>query len=313
MATKARKGKKAAAAEACTIAPAIPLEALRHFQVDPDEKTAGEVSAYVERQSDGETVTHAEVVMSERIYGRNYQCWDVRTDKGRLWVITSPTHLYDQALFPSLDYTLSFHIGLMARLMARDEPQTGMLEQIMLPAAWRKWSQAGDALAEAAEPEDFQSVGMRCRESLIAMIRGLALPAMVPTGTEAPKSADVVHWCELIADHAANGSSAARIRGYLKSIGKSAWELLNWLTHAQGATRADGVLAMEATQHVLGVFGTAMLRHRQGVPDRCEICGSYEFELHASEAASPYARAAAPVVGASRRVMLSAPPWYSNP
>jgi hypothetical protein len=140
-----------------------------------------------------------------------------------------------------------------------------------LPAAWRKWTQAGEALAGAAEPEDFQSVGMRCRESLIAMVRGLAMPAMVP-GAEPPQAANVIAWCELIANYVARGSSADAVRSYLKAISKQAWQLVSWLTHANGATRADGVLALEVTQHVLGVFGTAMLRHRQGVPDRCEAC-----------------------------------------
>jgi hypothetical protein len=38
-------------------------------------------------------------------------------------VVTSPTNLYSQALMPSLDYTLSFHIGLMARVAAQRGPE----------------------------------------------------------------------------------------------------------------------------------------------------------------------------------------------
>jgi hypothetical protein len=34
------------------------------------------------------------------------------TDEGRWWVITNLTNLYSQTHFPSLDYTLSFHIEL---------------------------------------------------------------------------------------------------------------------------------------------------------------------------------------------------------
>ena len=72
----------------------------------------------------------------------------------------------------------------MARVMARHEPGAGVLEQITMPAAWRKWGQAGQALDEADEPEDFQTVGMRCRECLVAMVHALKLPAMVPANTE---------------------------------------------------------------------------------------------------------------------------------
>jgi hypothetical protein len=84
-----------------------------------------------------------------------------------------------------------------------------------------------------------------------------------------------------------NGSRRERVRGYLKAVSKSGWELVNWLTHANGATRADALLAHELTQHILTVFGTTMLRYRQGVPDRCEDCGSYKFELWADEPGVP--------------------------
>ncbi len=47
--------------------------------------------------------------------GRDHDVWDVHTDKDRWWVVTNPTNLYSQTLMPSLDYTLSFDVGLMAR------------------------------------------------------------------------------------------------------------------------------------------------------------------------------------------------------
>jgi hypothetical protein len=116
---------------------------------------------------------------------------------------------------------------------------------------------------------------------------GVSHPAMVPGNTEPPKRADVVGWCALIADHVAHGSSAKRVRGYLKAVSKAGWDLVGWLTHAQGATLADGLIAHELTEHILALFGTAMLRHRRGVPDRCETCGSYHFELWADEPGVP--------------------------
>jgi hypothetical protein len=284
--SKAKRPSKATVSD-CVIPSAIPIESLSGLVFNHDASNAEEIAAYVEGQSPGETVKHAEKVMTEHVLGRKYECWDVRTNKARLWVITSPTNLYKQPLFPSLDYTLSFHIGIMARVMARHEPNTGVLEQMTLPAAWRRWEQAGQALDKAEEPEAFQSVGMQCRECLIAMVRALALPEMVPANTDGPKEADVVGWCAFIADHVAHGSSASRVRGYLKSVSKAGWELVNWLTHAHNATRADGLFAHELTQHILAMFGTAMLRHRQGIPDRCDACGSYQFELWADQPGIP--------------------------
>lgn len=54
--------------------------------------------------------------------------------------------------------------------------------------AWRRWEEAGELLNEAEEADDFQTVGMRCRECLIDMVRALAMPAKVPADTSPPKT-----------------------------------------------------------------------------------------------------------------------------
>lgn len=235
---------------------------------------------YVEREGK-EEVTHAERVTTEYALGRKLEAWDVRTTTGRWWVITSPTNLYSQELFPSLDYTISFHVGVTARVMSLSKPGVEPMEEMLLRAAWRKWEQAGEALDEAEEAEDFQSVGMRCRESLIAMVKTLGKPEMIPSGADAPKRADVIAWSELIADRVAPGGSAEYVRKYLKSISRSGWQLASWLTHASDATNADAILALEAAQHILATFGTAVFRHVRGMPDRCPSCGSYQMGLRA--------------------------------
>src|SRR5260370_26463765 len=145
----------------------------------------------------------------------------------------------------------------MARVRSREKPDVSALEQMTMPTAWRRWEQAGEVLNEAEEPEDFQAVGMRCRECLIAMVRAVGLAEMVPAGADRPQAANVVEWCSLIGNHVAHGSSSERMRGYLKAVSKAGWEFVNWLTHAHGATRADGLFAHELTQHILAIFGTA--------------------------------------------------------
>lgn len=286
MSKKRKKGKKSKAKHD-VIPPPIPAEVLSELVLPRDEEDVAKIASYVEGQSKGEKVVHAEKVATEHVFGRKHECWDVRTNKSRLWVITEPTNLYEQRLFPSLDYTLSFHIGVTARVMAQRAPDAGVLEQVMMADAWRRWEQAGDILNAAEEAEDFQSVGMRCRECLISMIGVLGKPAIVPPDQSAPQAANVVDWCGLIADHIAHGPSAQRARAYLKSTSKAGWEFVNWLTHARNATRADALLGHELTQHILSVFGTAFLRHEQGMPDRCGACGSYQIGLWADEPGVP--------------------------
>jgi hypothetical protein len=114
------------------------------------------ISEYVELEASDETVVHAEKLSSERVMGDRFDVWDVRTDKNRWWVVTNMTNLYLQSDFKSLDYVLSFHIGLMHRLMARQsqEPRTGEEERERLMVPWRKWEQAGKAADKAEEAED---------------------------------------------------------------------------------------------------------------------------------------------------------------
>jgi hypothetical protein len=267
----------------CTIPPAIPATALPNLMFKRDQQAEHSIRQYVEIQSNGEIVEHAERVTTEYVLGRRLEAWDVYTDKGRWWVITSPTNLYSQELFPSLDYAISFHVGVTARMMSEPDPGVPELEKMLMSSAWRRWEQAAEALDEAEEAEDFQAVGMRCRECLVAMIREIADPGMVPVGDAAPKRADVIAWSELIANHVARGDSSQSVRGYLKAVSRAGWQVVSWLTHASNATKSDAVLAIEATQHILGIFGTALFRHQHGIPDRCQHCGSYRLGLWSLE------------------------------
>ena len=211
----------------CVIPPVMPASALPNLMFKRDLKGERSIRSYVEMESRGEKVVHAERVTTEFVLGRKLEAWDVITALGRWWVITSPTNLYSQELFPSVDYTISFHVGLIARMMSEHRSGVEPPEQALLAAAWRRWEQAAEALDEAEEAEDFQAVGMRCRECFVAMVKATAAPDMVPTGQEGPKRSDAVGWCELIADHVAGGASAERVRGYLKAISRSGWQLVN--------------------------------------------------------------------------------------
>ncbi|HTE52452.1 MAG TPA: hypothetical protein VK698_16485 [Kofleriaceae bacterium] len=237
-----------------------------------------EIRDYFERQG-REPVVHLEKVASERIFGNRHDVWDIHTATGRWWVVTKPTNLYSQKDFPSLDYILSFHVGLCARLMARSASKASVSdeEQDRLASPLRRWEQAAEALNSAEEAEDFQAVGMRCRECLIELVRGVARPEMVATGVEAPKKADFVQWAEVIANAVTAGASAAELRGYLKAVSKSTWQLVNWLTHAKSATRLDAQIALDATENVLAALGLLVVRHERGAPDRCPACGSYQI------------------------------------
>lgn len=221
---------------------------------------------YMAAQASDETVDHLEKVTSERVLGRDIDVWDVHTNINRWWIITSPINLYSQEQFPSMDVALSFHIGLTARVMERSERVAPEEQAERFPIAWRKWEQAGEALNVAEEAEDFQSVGMRCRESLITFAQEASDVVEPDDEKPLPKASDFKGWSDLIANTMARGTIAARRRGYLKSAAKSTWELVNWLTDASNATG-----------HVLSSWSLSLIRFEKDDPDQCPRCGSYQL------------------------------------
>lgn len=235
------------------------------------------VVEYVEGQCRGEeTVQHAEKISSERVMGTEYDVWDVETDKNRWWIITNPTNLYLQDEFKSMDYVLSFHIGLMHRVFAKDARSAPASEEekerLLIP--WRKWEQAAKASEEADEAEEFQAVGMRCREALIGFVRSVAKDEMVPDGEEV-EAGGLPALGEHIA--AAITPTSPRLRGYLRKSAANAWDVINWLTHESNAHRFDAIIGVDATAHTLNVYGMALVRHERGQPKRCPECSSYRL------------------------------------
>ncbi len=153
--------------------------------------------------------------------------------------------------------TISFHVGLMERVWARQGPPVEEGQRRRLAQSWRRWTQAPEALDAAEEAEEFQAVGMRCRECLLAFIKVARAPGMPPSGKEESKTGDFLGWSQRLAEGLAPGAKSKAVRGYLKAIAAEAWQLVNWLTHAGNATRTDGQIALDATQAVLAAFGAA--------------------------------------------------------
>ena len=286
-----KRAKPIPAIDDHVLPPKLAPETVSRFVLSGEaEHEREQIREYVEAEAH-EEVRHAERIKAERIFERQYEVWDVHTNKNRWWVITEPTNLYSQEEFPSADYTLSLHVGLTARVMARQESPADGEERERSAVPWRRWQQAVEALERADEAEDFQAVGMRCRECLLEMIRTLAHGAMVPSAQEPPKAADFIGWSDLIVGHVVQGASGDELRRHLRATAKSTWQYVNWLTHAKNAVRFDARIAVESTSSVLGGFGAAVTRQERGVPDRCPTCRSYQIASvydAESESGHPY-------------------------
>jgi hypothetical protein len=248
-----------------------------------------------------------------------HDIWDVHTDRGRWWVITNPTNLYSQVQFPNMDLALTFHIGLCLRIPRSQEESPADFTLGPLVACWRTLDEANDALRRAEEVEDFQAVGMRCREALITLVHVAQDLIALPEGQARPKRSDVRAWSELTANTILLGPTHQERCSLLKSSAEAAWKFANWLTHARGAHVSDAEAAIGSTEFTLSLYTAALIRYVRGVPDCCPTCGSQglspERGIHTSDPDTLYERpvcdkcgwAGAPVV------VVPAPPPPERP
>lgn len=235
-----------------------------------------EIIQYLHGQAHGEEVVHLEKVTSEVIYGQEHAVWDVRTDKNDWWVVTNPTNLYFKRTFPSVDMLMSFHVGLAARLFGRTSAVEDAEEPTLLRTL-RRLDVVSVALDDAAEAEDYQAIGVRCREALLSLVRDLADPNMLARDQEEPKLGDFIHWSEIIANWATPNPSLSRMRSYLKTIARETWQLVNWVTHSTSASEEHTAFAYRATSNVVMAFSAASRRRDEVETKRCPACDSYQL------------------------------------
>lgn len=249
---------------------------------------------YLASQAPDERVELVQKVYSERLHGTTHDIWDVHTDKDRWWVITGPTNLYSQAQFPNMDLALTFHVGLCLRIPRSERRDVTDLALEPLLGCWRAFQQAHDAIRTAQEVEDYQALGVRCRECLLSLVHSVQEAIAPPPSVAEVKQSDFVGWAEAIADIVLAGPSQKARRQLLKSSAKATWQFVNWLTHSRSAHFHDAEAALAVTEQTLSLFTTATIRHIRGVPDSCPSCGSQrlapERGMHTSEPDKLYER-----------------------
>lgn len=259
----------------CTLPPDHPLPAdqLGRYSPERDYYAEKDIADYVEGQARDETVQNVERIKTEYVMGQPYEMWDVTTDADRWWVVTNPTNLYSQRHFPSLDYTLSFHVGLMMRLASRNE-RSGEPEPTPFDEVFRRQNQATDLLERAVEAVDLQAVGMQLRECLISLIAAARRRIEVAVDGERPKDADVVGWNRLLTGQLCPGEKNDELRNYLRAVTEKAWPLVNWLTHHRNASKTAAIIAVDAVDGIVRHYARLLSRERTDRVDQCPRCKS---------------------------------------
>jgi hypothetical protein len=233
------------------------------------------IREYVNSQSSKDDPARlVQKVGSHRVMGQVHDIYDVHTKSTRWWVITNPTNLYLQADFPESEQALIFHLGLGIFIAERSRAEMDEDQEEHVSTAWRRFRQALEAMDDAAESEDFQAVGIKCRDALIALGKQHRDAPWVGSVPAPPKAGDFKGWGNIFAERLAEG----RLRSYLKSLVDKTWELTVWLQHYGNATPVDADIVLESTSHLITTVSKLIRRLEVGDPERCPRCESYRLD-----------------------------------
>lgn len=214
-------------------------------------RTYKEVTEYVEWQSQHKCkVTSAKPEHHFDDLGVLVHVWNVKTDTdGAWWVVegeTVPMNLYTQgAFYFGADEVYSFHMGLMRRMeQSRMEynPE-GYVEAVSvnseIPAMlFRKLKSIASLIDEAIEIEDFQAIGVQCREILIELGNHIYEPFMAGE-EEPPQASNFKKKAELCVKYHCSGQSQKEYRGIIKKLTEAIWDLASKITHSRSSTHYD--------------------------------------------------------------------------
>lgn len=240
----------------------------------PEQEEAN-VRDYVNNESPADDqVTLVQKVGSRRVLERMHEIYDVHCQKSRWWVISNPTNLYSQDDFPLMEIAFTYHLGLSAIFADRSRAERGTDQETKVHGAYRRFAQAVEAMDSATEAAHFQSVGIMCREALIALTQELMGQDWVGLVEAPPKRSDFKGWATILAERLSEG----RLRAYVKGLCETTWDLAVWLQHYTDADPQDAEFVLDATGHLIGCFASLLRMKNEGQPEQCPRCGSYGLD-----------------------------------
>ena len=149
-------------------------------------------------------------------------------------------------------YIADLYTPLTEAVMAHGK---GKKMSVAEPTGWSRVDRCLDKIREALEraknEEDFQAVGLYCRETLISAASEVFVPLLHCGKEDAiPSSTDSIGMLELFIACELQGSSNEVLRNYAKSTAK----LANQLVHRRTATVRDAMLSSEATRATVNLI-----------------------------------------------------------
>lgn len=222
--------------------------------------------------------------------GVDVNVWNVKTHKGAYWVVegeTAPMNLYTQdGHYFSADEAYSFHMGITQRLTQRHQDNfKHIIDEIPLDIARlksinRKLRMASEKLSIDLEPEEFQAIGLICRESLVELSKELCKRNKELIESKGFKTSDFKNVSNEFIDLYIPGSNNAELRNHSRKLVDIAWSYSSSIVHSPNKTYPDVKIALLFTSSVVSLLENLFFKYI-GFDNEpvCPKCGSKKIEI----------------------------------
>lgn len=222
--------------------------------------------------------------------GTEVNVWNVKTKGEAYWVVEgeeAPMNLYTQgANYLSADEAYSYHMGITQRLNTDYKNSfKHIIDEIpldikQLKSINRKLNMAADKLTVELEPEEFQSIGLICRESLIDLGKELSKRNPEIIKNKGIKASDFKSIANEFITLYIPEESNSDLRNYSRKIIDIAWSYNSAIVHSPNKTYPDVKIALLFTSALVSLFENLFLKFI-GFDNEfvCSECGSKKIEF----------------------------------
>lgn len=222
--------------------------------------------------------------------GQEVNVWNVKTKKEAFWIVegeNAPMNLYTQnAYYFSADEAYSFHMGITQRLDDKYKKEfKHIIDEIpldieQLKSINRKLNMAAQKLSIDLEPEEFQSIGLICRESLIDLAKELYKRNSNIIDEKKIKQSDFKGIANEFINTYIPGKHNSDLRNYSKKIVDIAWGYNSTIVHSPNKTYPDVKIALLFTAAAVSLLENLFYKYL-GFDNElnCSECGSKNLDF----------------------------------
>lgn len=158
------------------------------------------------------------------------------------------------------------------------------LENDIAPQLFRKLKNIATLIDSAVEIEDFQAIGVQCREVLIELGNYIYFPELAGD-EEQPQASNFKRKAELFVQFYLSGPENSDYRSIMKKMTECVWDYANKITHSNNTTFYEASTCVTLCISLVGAYENIHQKVYNPISQyKCKACRSKKLKIIGDEA-----------------------------